>query len=305
VIFNPQTGVTSTGDWDASASNNIFYDVDVNGDGTFRPLDEMTIEHDLRIEDSELTNSPLFDMSHNILKLEMILFIGSTGTQQLASNTLTLNGDWTNDGGDFIPNTSTVTFVNTSVQNLTTSSGTGVEDFYNLHINNPAHLDAHQAADGLKVNITNGLNLINGKLIMRNALDPNTGSWVEIVGEVQGESSDRFVDGEMRKTLNPTNTATTYSFEIGYDNAYTPVEITFNGAGTDTPGTTGIVGIVSELMEDTNSDDLPARAIYTNGMDEVLPVDSDLDYDSDYPPSVVDQKASRFFFSIYMTISIM
>jgi hypothetical protein len=277
VIFNPQTGVTSTGDWDASASNNIFYDVDVNGDGTFRPLDEMTIENELRIEDAEPTNFPLFDMTHDF-EVGGDLFIGSTGTQQLASNTLTLNGDWTNDGGDFIPNTSTVTFVNTSVQNLTTSSGTGVEDFYNLHINNPAHLDAHQAADGLKVNITNGLNLINGKLIMRNALDPNTGSWVEIVGEVQGESSDRFVDGEMRKTLNPTNTATTYSFEIGYDNAYTPVEITFNGAGTDTPGTTGIVGIVSELMEDTNSDDLPARAIYTNGMDEVLPVDSDLDY---------------------------
>ena len=275
VVFNPQTGVTSTGDWDASTSNNIFYDVDVNGDGIFQPLNEMTIENNLRIEDSELTNSPIFDMTHNI-SVVGDLFIGATGTQQFASNTLTLNGNWINIGGDFIPNSSTVLFQNsTTAQTMSKTSGTGVEEFYNLHINNPAHLDAHLAEDGIKVLVTDGLNLIDGKLIMRHPTNPNTGSWVEIVGDVLGENSDRFVDGEMRKELDPTNTATTYTFEVGYEDAYTPVDITFNGAGTDTPGTTGIVGIVSELIDSPAPD---ARKIYDNGS-EILPADSDLDYD--------------------------
>ena len=277
VIFNPQTGVTSTGDWTVR-TNNIFYDVDVTGDGTFQPQNEMTIDNDFRIEDSELTNSPLFDMSHNIL-VGNDLFIGENGTQQFASNTLTLNGNWENDGGVFTPNTSTVLFQSSSgVQTLTTASGTGVEEFYNLHINNSDHLDAHTAADGVKVNISDGLNLIDGKLITRDYADPNAGSWVEIVGDVQGESADRFVDGEMRKELDPTNTATTYTFEVGHNFSYTPVEITFNGAGTNTPGSSGIVGIVSDTLTGPAAEPT-AREIYDNGIDEILPTDSDLDYD--------------------------
>ena len=272
VIFNPEeSGNLSTANWTARLDN-IFYDVEVKGEGTFQPLDEMTIDNDI-----DILESSTFDMDFDF-SVAGNLHIGATAEQIFESNTLTLNGNWSNDGGIFTPNTSTVLFQNGSV-GQTLSKASNLEEFYNLHIDNANHLDAHQAANGVKINITNGLNLIDGKLIMRDAADPNTGSWVQIVGDVQGESANRFVDGEMRKNLNPTNTATTYTYEIGNGNAYTPVNITFNTAGTNTPGTAGIVGIVSELMEDTNSDDLPARAIYTNGVDEILPAVSNLNYD--------------------------
>ncbi len=150
----------------------------------------------------------------------------SQGTLDLSGNTLTVTGNWTNNGS-FTSN-GTITFAGSSSQSLGGSAST---TFNNLTVNNGAGitLTNNQTINGT-LTFTAG-RIITGSYV----LTCGTASTVNGAGPGTG-----YVIGNLAIVIPVGATAKTFSIGSGY--SYTPVDLTFTGittGGTLTASTTG------------------------------------------------------------------
>ncbi|RLA56763.1 MAG: hypothetical protein DRR04_13820, partial [Gammaproteobacteria bacterium] len=121
-------------DYDVSGSTITIFNGDTpSGQSDFR-INSVIPLNDLDIDD---TNSPTVKLNINPLVIEGDLTVDTNATLDADGITLTLNGDWTNDG-TYVPNSNTTIFAAPSSQTL---SGTGTFDFYNLTKNESGTLN--------------------------------------------------------------------------------------------------------------------------------------------------------------------
>lgn len=143
--------------------------------------------------------------------------INSSTFTQSGSNTFSLNGNWVNTG-EYNANSAMVNFFGSNTQTIVNTSN---NDFYDMYIGKSNGIVQLTSST---INVLNDLSFNSssyGNLFTRdNAL-------VYVYGDVL-RLNGGFVDGYL--ALNFTaNDNTTTTFVIGRDNAYTPVEIDFDG----------------------------------------------------------------------------
>ena len=143
--------------------------------------------------------------------------INSSTFTQSGSNTFSLNGNWVNTG-EYNANSAMVNFFGSNTQTIVNTSN---NDFYDMYIGKSNGIVQLTSST---INVLNDLSFNSssyGNLFARdNAL-------VYVYGDVL-RLNGGFVDGYL--ALNFTaNDNTTTTFVIGRDNAYTPVEINFDG----------------------------------------------------------------------------
>lgn len=161
------------------------------------------------------------------------LEIQASATLSSGNFSLTLNNHFTNDG-TFTPGSGTVTLSGSSNQNL---AGTSAITFNNLTVNNSAGITLSGSTDEI---VNGSLTLSNGKI--------TTGSNVLQLGNsatISGAGSTRYINGNLKKGI-AANT-TSINFEIGDNDAYAPVVLTF----------TGSTNSVGSITASTNPSDHP------------------------------------------------
>jgi hypothetical protein len=211
LIFNsPVTNFTTTIK-SRNVIDNPFNKIRISGLGIVSVGDNLSAKSDIKIE--------------------------SGASLKANSNKISLGGDWNNNNGNFICDASEVEFNGSAIQNIIKSVGN--ETFYSLTINNPKSVTADKvggAENGLI--ILNNLNLNQGNLKSH----INTNYRYVQVNNTLTRIGGGFVDGELRKTV--AQNAGEARFEVGYNNAYTPLKAVFTGSG----GTSGILGAISDSL---------------------------------------------------------
>jgi hypothetical protein len=162
---------------------------------------------------SGVSNSLVLDTAASVYNLT--IESGATFTIS-GSDTLSVFRSYTNDGGTFVPNTSTVSFQTCFLSNLLTSTGT--ESFYNLEINN---------SNGLLITagnheVSNNLNLVGGLITQNATLTLNDNA------TVSNASNNSFVDGPIIKIGDDA-----FVFPTGTNHMYRPIAISAPGSATD------------------------------------------------------------------------
>ncbi len=220
-------------------SENPFYNLLIGGEGIVEPNDDLYVMNDFAIE--------------------------ANSNFSLSTTTFTLEGDWTNYGGSFSSASfSTVHFNGSSTQNMTKSDA-GNEEFWDVFISNPNHVDATgigtSSDNGFVIN--NYIELDGGNLITRGRHATSYGA----IG--RPGANPGHIDGELRKIM---DTATTSEiFEVGYGSQYTPARLSFNGSG----GSSGLVGVASDTITTATS---PISWDNLNP-DNILPAGSEMSLD--------------------------
>ncbi|MGB8647832.1 MAG: hypothetical protein WCF84_21540 [Anaerolineae bacterium] len=138
------------------------------------------------------------------------------------SQTVTLGGDWTDNGGTFTPGTSTAVFAKSGAANLSMSATNGVEPFYNLTVNSSTTLntgdDAAAASNALA----------NYGVMMRSAPAQNV---------TTGGGAVLYTDADNRTTVRLTSTG-------GSNPGSTTVTSTAHAA----PGTCGGSSVTTPVL---------------------------------------------------------
>lgn len=140
----------------------------------------------------------------------------TSGTFKLGNSIgddLTIQGNFTNNGS-FNPNNRLVTFNGSGLQQVT-----GQTDFDYFTLNNSTDLQINS-----NTTINQNLNLLQGRII--------TGENTLVIANNAGVSkTDGYVIGNLRKYF--TNSNKSRNFEIGTDNGYSPLNVTFNNITVD------------------------------------------------------------------------
>ncbi len=220
VLFKSISGVENQ-----VASNNVpFYDVDIDGQGVVRFTDEMTVENEIQI---------------------------NSGATFGGGNSATLHvlGVWDNNGNQFDPGNSTVSFDGNATQTINTLNY-NEEVFYNLTINSGDHVDVN-AGGGSTPNrlwVKNNLHLERGYLYLPDFAQ----DYIRVDGNATRNSSDNntsFVHANYRQYVNRDTGV--YFIPVGYSggiNAYSGIELEMKSNG----GTEGYLNIYT--------DDTPANS---------------------------------------------
>ena len=231
-IFDPSTATVDFNSPVLSFTNTItsrnqtenpYHHVIISGPGNVQPLDDIRIEGDISfLSSSNLTMS------------------STTATP----TTMTLLGNWTNQGGTFSAGGSLVNFAGTSTQ-IMQKYLAGNETFYNMTVSNVNHVDVSAVGttsdNGIIVTNTLGLPGGNVRSRGRHATIPQ-GAVLTRPGGNPGH-----IDGTLRRYVDPALASTV--FEVGYDRRYTPATLTFNGSG----GTAGLVSVSADTLTNTTS----------------------------------------------------
>lgn len=218
-----------------STDRNPFYNLVIAGAGNVQPSDNILVNNNL------------------IISANSNLFLGS-------SNTLTLKGNWINQGGLFSPQTSTVTILGTATQTFTKTTA-GNEQFYDLYLNNSNGIDI----TGLGTTINDGL-LISNNLSLNAGIISARGRQVTVTNSLlRPGSTPGHIDGPLRKTVSANSGTVTY--EVGYANRYTPLLVELNGTG----GTSGILEATADTLSPATT-----YGIYHDGSG-ILPAGSTTD----------------------------
>ncbi len=201
------------------ASNNVpFYDIDIDGLGTVRFTQEMTVENEIQINPGAT-------------------FGGGN------SATLHVLGVWDNNGNPFDPGNSTVSFDGNAAQTINTLNY-NEEVFYNLTINSGDYVNVN-AAGGSTPNrlwIKNNLHLERGYLY----LPDFSQDYIRVDGNASRNSADNssaFVHSNYRQYV--ARDAVSYFIPVGYAgaiDAFSGIELEMKGAG----GTEGYLNIYTD-----------------------------------------------------------
>lgn len=202
--FNPGTGNVIVQFSSANTTQQIipgngpFYNLTINKNVIVAPTANLTVQND---------------------------FVITTGTLSASNFQINVGGDFTNNS-TFSAGTGLVNLNGTANQTVTT-----VSTFYNLRINKTAG-DVYQ---GSNVQVTNNLNLTNGKIFTYSVLPALFQMYVSntAAGAIIGGSATSCVIGNLRRSL--IATAAIYNFPIGVVNTspvkYRPVSYNQTSSG--------------------------------------------------------------------------
>lgn len=233
VIFRSPVAMITNSVTSRNAAENYFNKVLIAGAGIVQINDNIQINSDLTI-----SNSSSFSAQNY---------------------TVDIKGNWMNQGGTFIPGTSTVIFDGSSTQYLSKVSGN--TNFYNLTLNNSNNLDISQiGTNGNGTLVQNTLTLNSGNIKAHNSTNYR---YITVLGDIL-RPGNGFIDGELRKNVSSDNANVAY--EVGYLSNYTPVNLTFSGTG----GNAGLIGVLSDTITTSTS---PVK--WTNSVpDDIYPLGS-------------------------------
>ncbi len=207
-----------SGDENQVASANVpFYRVEIDGAGTVRFTDEMTIENEVQI---------------------------NSGATFAGGNSATLHvlGLWDNNGLQFAPGNSTVSFDGNTTQTINIADF-NEEVFYNLTINNFSYVNvtANGGSTPNRLWVQNDLHLERGYLDL-----PAVDDYIRVDGNGTRNAADvssAYVRGNYRQFVE--RNAATYFIPIGYTSgggAFTGIELEMKGTG----GTEGYLNIYTD-----------------------------------------------------------
>ncbi|OGU59655.1 MAG: hypothetical protein A2X64_04405 [Ignavibacteria bacterium GWF2_33_9] len=174
-------------------TDNPFQNLIIKGIGTVSPNDNLKVLGDVILRD--------------------------TSTFVVNGPNLFLHGNWINQGGTFTHTNSTAYFEGSITQSITKAID-GNETFYNLVLRNPAHLNSNGIGPNMNwgLFITNNLDLNYGRINARDRFVQVGGTITRIGGG--------YINSRLRRNMvNVQNSERT--FEIGYENSYTPATIMF------------------------------------------------------------------------------
>lgn len=214
MMRSPVTAAT-TNITSRDTTQNPFYDLVISGKGNVKPLDELKIRNDIRIDSA----STLLQQSTNI----------------------TLNGDWFNNKGNYTTNNATL-YLNGSVTQTITKPNAD-ENFDKLVLRNPSGVNI----SGIGTTSENGLN-VSGNLTLDsgNVITGNR-RITALSNVVRTSPSPGHINGTLWKNV-PTGASTTL-YEVGTATSYTPINFTVNG----TAGVSGFVSIKADTVTATST----------------------------------------------------
>jgi len=177
------------------------------------------------------------------------------------SQSFTLLGNWTNNGGVFSPQTSTITLLGVNTQTFTKTS-IGNEQFNDLFVNNPKGINISNVGtttdNGFYIN--NNIHLLSGIVTARNRQ-------VTVVNNLLRTGlTPGHIDGPLRK--NVTSNSNTITYEVGYSDRYTPTTLEFNG-------NSGVAGLLEVTADTLNTS--TTYGIFHNGSN-ILPANNSMAY---------------------------
>lgn len=209
LMRSPVTAAT-TNITSRDTTQNPFYDLVISGKGIVKPIDELKIRNNFRIDSA------------------------STFLQQ-ATN-VTLSGNWLNYKGTYVTNNATL-YLNGTVTQTITKPITD-ENFDKLVLRNPAGVNVaavgNTAESGL--NINGNVTLEAGNIITGAKRVTTLGSVIRPVG------TPGHIQGTQWKSVPVASSATLY--EVGTASSYTPVNFDVNGTG----GLAGLISVTADTL---------------------------------------------------------
>ncbi len=190
--------------------------------GTIQYVAPMTMNNRNTYNNLSSTGAGTLTMTSTDLTLNGGLTIGAGVTLDNSVNNknITLSGGWTNSGGTFSAGTGTVTFANTSAQNITGSTA-----FNNLSMASSANV----TLTGTGPTTVNGILSLSGGSIVSSAGNLLT---ISSTGSISGGSSASYVSGPMTAVV---GSGSTFNFPLGNvtANYYRPATVA-NTTASDT-----------------------------------------------------------------------
>ncbi len=190
--------------------------------GTIQYVAPMTMNNRNTYNNLSSTGAGTLTMTSTDLTLNGGLTIGAGVTLDNSVNNknITLSGGWTNSGGTFSAGTGTVTFANTSAQNIT-----GSTTFNNLSMASSANV----TLTGTGPTTVNGILSLSSGNIVSSAGNLLT---ISSTGSISGGSSASYVSGPMTAVV---GSGSTFNFPLGNvtANYYRPATVA-NTTASDT-----------------------------------------------------------------------
>ena len=136
------------------------------------------------------------------------IILSGAGTKTSAAGTITVNGDWTNNGSTFTPGTNTISFNGTGAQSINGTAAS--QTFYHLTVNKSAGQTLNVGGSTTALIVNGAFTLTQGNFTAPAAISV-TGDWSE-------ETGTTFTPGSGTVTFDGTGaqqilgTATTKTF---------------------------------------------------------------------------------------------
>jgi hypothetical protein len=156
------------------------------------------------------------------------LTINSALAGSLASaSTITLQGNWVNNGGTFTANSASVTFSGSSSQTLSSVSG---DTFYDLIVNNSQGIVADN-----NISVTNSLTMSAGNIDMGSktlTLGTSTSNVGTLTHSTSTTSGPAIIGNLERWIGSPSSPSSPVLFPVGTSSAYRPLQLTLATVST-------------------------------------------------------------------------
>lgn len=213
VIFTSPSASINTTITTRDTLENPFENVLINGTGGVKPLDNLLIKGNLT-----------FAASSNLI---------------LENTNLYLQKNWTNNNGNFSATNSKVVFEGNSAQNMSKTNGN--ETFWDIELNNSANLNFNSVGttnnNGIIVN--NNLQLTNGRVDARDR-------FIQVNGQISRPGGG-YINSALKRYIDTASY--TLQYEVGYENSYTPITLSFNGTG----GARGLIQVLADTISTTTA----------------------------------------------------
>src|ERR1019366_7397697 len=219
--------------------------INISGDwtnnGTFTPASSTVTFNNTSIAQT-ISGTSAAQAFNNIIISKAGQSLNVSGT---AGTNLNITGNWTNNGGTFVPAAGRVTFNGGTTQQI---NGPTATTFNNVTINSTG-----VSLNGIDANITGGASALTftaGKI--------TTGANMLILGNaatISGAGAGKYIYGNLQMGI--VSGATTRTFEIGDATNYTPVTLALSGVSNSTGSITAFTigsqhpNIATALIDET------------------------------------------------------
>lgn len=215
VLMNSPVTASTTNITSRDTTQNPFYNLVITGKGIVRPLDELKIRNDIRIDSS----STLLHQATNI----------------------TLSGNWLNYKGNYTTNNAFLYLNGTTLQTITKPNAD--ENFDKLILRNPngVNISAIGTTTESGLNINGDVTLESGNIITGNR------RVTTLANVLRPGGTPGHINGTQWKTI-PTGSSTTL-YEVGTSTSYTPVNFIVDSVG----GIPGFVAVKADTITGSTS----------------------------------------------------
>lgn len=215
VLMNSPVTASTTNITSRDTTQNPFYNLVVTGKGIVRPLDELKIRNNIRIDSS----STLLHQATNI----------------------TLNGNWLNYKGNYTTNNANLYLNGTALQTMTKPNAD--ENFDKLILRNASGVDISAVGTTTEsgININGDVTLEIGNIITGNR------RVTTLANVVRPGATPGHVNGSLWKTIPVGPSVTLY--EVGTATSYTPVNFTVDSIA----GAAGFIAVKADTLTTTTA----------------------------------------------------